>query len=364
MKFTLQRDDLLNALSQVQSVVSARSTIPVLANVLMEAKDGSVTLTTTDMELSVTTALDAEVGKAGRTTLPAKRLYSVVRELPSQPIELSVDAKNNATLECGSSFFKINGLPADDYPELPEPVGNQTYALEGDALRHMLKSVQYAASVDETRYVLNGILFSFKDGKLTVVATDGRRLALCEQEVDFPSENDLDLVVPAKAVNELLRNLGDDQKVKMVGAGSQVVFELDGWTLTSKLIDGTFPNYQQVIPPQCEERIAIERETLLSAVRRVALVTSEQSNSIRLEFGENEIQVLSSTPEIGEARERVPIKYDGPEMKIAYNPEFLLAPLRILDSDEVYLELSDEMSPGVLKSDIHFLYVIMPMRLQ
>lgn len=364
MKLTLHRDQFLDALTQVQAVVSARSTIPVLANVLLEAKEGQVTLTTTDMELSVTTSVSAEVEQAGITTLPAKRLFSVVRELPSQQIDLSVDGKNSATLECGSSFFKIMGLSADDYPEIPEPEANQTYTLDAASLKHMLKSVQYAASVDETRYVLNGILFSFKEGKLTVVATDGRRLALSEQEVDFPSENDLDLVVPAKAVNELLRNLGDEETVKMIAAGSQVVFEIDGLRLTSKLIDGTFPNYQQVIPPQCEERIAIERETLLHAVRRVALVTSEQSNSIRLEFGENEIQVLSSTPDIGEARERVPVKYDGPAMKIAYNPEFLLAPLRILDSDEVYLELSDEMSPGVLKSDIHFLYVIMPMRMQ
>jgi len=364
MKLTVQRDDFLEALTQVQSVVSARSTIPVLANVMLEAKEGGVTLTTTDMELSVTTSVPAEVEKAGLTTLPARRLFSVVRELPSQQIDLSVDEKHSATLKCGSSFFKIMGLSPDDYPEIPEPEANQSYTLEGATLKHMLKCVQYAASVDETRYVLNGILFSFKEGKLTVVATDGRRLALSEQEVDFPSENELDLVVPAKAVNELLRNMDDGDTVKMIAAGSQVVFEIDGLRLTSKLIDGTFPNYQQVIPPQCEERIAIERETLLHAVRRVALVTSEQSNSIRLEFGNNEIQVLSFTPDIGEAHERVPVKYDGPEMTIAYNPEFLLAPLRILDSDEVYLELSDEMSPGVLKSDIHFLYVIMPMRMQ
>jgi DNA polymerase-3 subunit beta len=228
----------------------------------------------------------------------------------------------------------------------------------------MLKCVQYSASVDETRYVLNGILFSFNDKKLTVVATDGRRLALCENEVDFPAENDLDMVVPAKAVNELIRNVSDEGTLKLIAAGNQVIFEIDGMRLVSKLIDGTFPNYQQVIPAQCEERIAIERETLLHAVRRVALVTNEQSNSIRLSFEENNLQVLSSTPDVGEAKERVPIKYSGPPMNIAYNPEFLLAPLRVLDSDEVYLELSDELSPGVLKSDISFLYVIMPMRMQ
>ncbi len=201
MKLTLNRDDLFEALTRVQSVVSTRSTIPVLANVLLEAKDGELLLTTTDMELSVSTQVAAEVTKAGVTTLPAKRLFSVIRELPSQPIQLSVDSKDSATIECGSSFFKIMGLSADDYPEIPAPEENQSYALEPATLKHMLKCVQYAASVDETRYVLNGILFSFNNKKLTVVATDGRRLALCENEVDFPAEIDLDMVVPAKAIN-------------------------------------------------------------------------------------------------------------------------------------------------------------------
>lgn len=364
MKLTVNRDDLFEALTGVQSVVSTRSTIPVLANVLLEAKESALMLTTTDMELSVSNHVSAEVSKTGITTLPAKRLYSVIRELPSQPIQLEVDDQNCATIECGSSFFKIMGLSADDYPEIPQPEENQSYSLDPATLKHMLKCVQYSASVDETRYVLNGILFSFKDAKLTVVATDGRRLALCENEVDFPEENELDMVIPAKAINELLRNMNDDGSVKLVAAGNQVIFEIDRMRLISKLIDGTFPNYQQVIPAQCEERIAIERETLLHAVRRVALVTNEQSNSIRLNFSENNLQVLSSTPDVGEAKERVPIKYSGPEMNISYNPEFLLAPLRVLDSDEVYLELTDELSPGVLKSDISFLYVIMPMRMQ
>lgn len=364
MKCTLNRDALFDALTRVQSVVSNRSTIPVLSNVLVEARDGYVALTTTDMELSVTTRIDAEVETPGATTLPAKRLFSVIRELPSQPIRIEVDDHNAAKLDCGTSFFKIMGLPAEDYPEIPSPEGNQSFRLDPEVLKTMLKSVQYATSVDETRYVLNGILFSFKEKKLTVVATDGRRLALCEHEVDFPEENALDMVIPAKAVNELLRNLEADIPCTLIAAGNQVIFEFEDMRLISKLIDGTFPNYQQVIPAQCEERITLERETLLHAVRRVALVTNEQSNSIRLHFGDNQVEVLSSTPDVGEAKERVPVKYSGPEMNIAYNPEFLLAPLRVLDSDEVYMELTDELSPGVMKSDINFLYVIMPMRMQ
>lgn len=364
MKCTLNRDAFFEALTRVQSVVGTSSTIPVLSNVLVEAREDHLALTTTDMELTVTTRVPAEVATPGATTLPAKRLFSVIRELPSQPIQMQVDEKNTAQLECGSSFFKIMGLSSEDYPEIPTPEGNQSFTLDPDVLKTMLKSVQYATSVDETRYVLNGILFSFKDKKLTTVATDGRRLALCEHEVDFPEENSMDLVVPSKAVNELMRNLHAEGGCTLIAAGNQVIFEFEDMRLISKLIDGTFPNYQQVIPAQCEERITLERETLLHAVRRVALVTNEQSNSIRMLFGDNQVQVMSSTPDVGEAKERVPVKYSGPEMNIAYNPEYLLAALRVLDSDEVYLELTDELSPGVLKSDINFLYVIMPMRMQ
>jgi DNA polymerase-3 subunit beta len=364
MKLSLNRDALLEALTRVQSVVSSKSTIPVLSNVLLQAGDTGLRLTTTDMELTVNTDVVAEVVKRGESTLPAKRLHSVVRELPSQVVDIEVDGKNNASLRCGTSFFKILGLPAEDFPDIPQPDGQQTFSIEKKVLKHMLRCVQYATSVDETRYVLNGILFSFRDRKLTTVATDGRRLALAEHEVDFPAGNELDMIVPAKTVNELLRNIGDEGTVRITAAGNQVIFETEGMRILSKLIEGVFPNYRQVIPGQCEERIVLERENLLHAVRRVALVTNEQSNSIKLSFGDNNVEVLSSTPEIGEANEKLPIKYSGPPMTIAYNPEFLMAPLRVLDSDEVYLELTDALSPGVLKSDVSFLYVIMPMRLQ
>jgi len=364
MKLTVNRDALLDALTQVQSVVSARSTIPVLSNVLLRAGDGKLELATTDLEVSVSTEVPAEVGKTGETTLPAKRFFSVIRELPAHPIELEIDAKSTASIRCGTAFFKIMGLSADDFPDIPRPEGEHVFTLDQAVLKQMLKNVQYATSVDETRYVLNGILFSFQDQKLTVVATDGRRLALCEREMEFPSDHGVDMVVPSKTINELLRNLDSEGRISITVAGSQVVFEISELRIVSKLIDGNFPNYRQVIPAACEERITFDRETLLTAVRRVALVTNEQSNSIKLGFRENLVEIISSTPDIGEAREQVPVKYSGKDMTIAYNPEFLMAPLRVLDTDEVYLELIDELSPGVMKSDTAFLYVIMPMRMQ
>lgn len=364
MKLTVNRDALFEALTQVQAVVSPRSTIPVLANVLLRAEGGKLRLVTTDLEVTVSTEVPAEVAKSGETTLPAKRLFSVIRELPPHEVELEVDDKHTASLRCGSAFFKIMGLGSDDFPEVPEPEGEHVFTLDQAVLRHMLKCVQYASSVDETRYVLNGILFSFQDQKLTAVATDGRRLALCEQELEFPAGSEMDMVVPAKPVNELLRNLDSEGQIRITAAGTQVVFDIAELRIISKLIDGNFPNYRQVIPAACEERIAFDRESLLNAVKRVSLVTNEQSNSVKLLFRENNVEIVTSTPDVGEAREQVPVKYAGPEMSIAYNPEFLMAPLRVLASDEVYLELIDELSPGVMKADGAFLYVIMPMRMQ
>jgi DNA polymerase-3 subunit beta len=226
----------------------------------------------------------------------------------------------------------------------------------------MLKRVIYASSTDETRYILNGVLLSFKDEKLTAVATDGRRLALVEQEVEFPEDADVDLVVPSKTVNELIKTLGDEGALQIRVSDTQVAFDFDQILILSKLIEGTYPNFKQVIPSQCEERVAIDRETLLLAARRVSLLTDDQTASVRLNFGMNKLELVTNNQEVGEARETIPVKYEGKEISIAFNPGFLMAPLRHLDSDDIFMELSDELSPGVIKTSVPFLYVLMPIR--
>ena len=228
--------------------------------------------------------------------------------------------------------------------------------------KEMLRKISYSASTDETRYVLNGVLCSFKDGKLTMVATDGRRLALVEQEIEFPQEAERDLVVPSKAVTELLHSLADEGPLKIHAVTNQIAFEYGDALVVSKLIEGPYPNFRQVIPSQCDERITLEREALMTAVRRVALVTNEKSNSIKLGFGKNRLKISVVTPEVGEAHETLPIKYTGKEIAVAFNPEFILDPLKSLANDEIYIELTDELSPGVMKCDVPFIYVLMPMR--
>ena len=373
MKLRISRNVLVEGLQKVQSIVSTRTTLPILSNVLLRAEQGKLALCTTDLEVGVRTAVDAKVTEPGGTTLPARRLFSIVKELPADELDLEVDEKNHATIKSGSSYFKIIGLSEEEFPPLPKFSGGRSYSMDQGVFKLMLQSTGYAASSDETRYVLNGVLLSFKGDKLTLVATDGRRLALMEQELEFPKEAEADLILPSKAVAELIRTLGDEGPLKIQASENQIAFEFvsgaagsasrDELLLVSKLIDGVYPNFRQVIPSSSEERVTVERELLLNAVRRVALVTNDKSNSVKITLGKNRLDVTANTPEFGEARETMAIKYTGKDITISFNPEFVLDPLRHLTADEVYLELNDELSPGHIKSRLPFLYVLMPMRM-
>jgi DNA polymerase-3 subunit beta len=363
MKFHLSKEKLLEGLQQVQSVVSTRTTLPILSNVLLKTNETGVTMTTTDLDVGVRCQVDAEIEEEGATTLPARRLFTIIRELPSSEVLFEVDEKNFASIRSGQSFFKIIGLPEDEFPPLPKFEGAKTYTLRQGELKSALRKTSYAISTDETRYVLNGVLCAFKDSKLTLVATDGRRLALVDIETEIPPANETSVIIPSKAISELARLLKDEGDIEVRLGENQVAFELNGTLLVSKLIEGNYPNYRQVIPTEAKERITLERELFLNAVHRVSLLASEKSNSIKLIFTKNNIDIAANSPEIGEAKESLAVKYGGKDFTIAFNPEFLMAPLKNLTDDTVYLELIDEMSPGVIKINTSFLYVLMPMRI-
>jgi DNA polymerase-3 subunit beta len=363
MKFSVTKEKLLEGLQQVQNVVSTRTTLPILSNVLLQADGSEVHLTTTDLDVGVRGSCEAQVDKEGATTLPARRLFNIVRELPSSEIQFDVDGKNAASIRSGQSFFKILGLPEEEFPPLPKFEEAKVVTIRQKDLRDGLRKTSYAISTDETRYVLNGILFSFKDNKLTLVATDGRRLAMVEIELEFPRSHEADIIIPTKAVTELQRLLTDDGDAKVSMGNGQIAFDLNKTLLVSKLIEGNYPNYRQVIPAEAKERVKLERETFLNSLRRVSLLASDKSNSIKLNFSKNNIDITANTPEVGEAKESLPVQYKGRDFSIAFNPEFLMAPLRALTEDEVFLDLIDEMSPGVVKIQTPFLYVLMPMRI-
>lgn len=362
MKLSVTKEALLEGLQRTQNVVSSRTTLPVLSNVLLETVEGGLRLTTTDMEVSIRCEIPAQVERQGATTLPVKKLSAIVRELPSSEISLETDSKNITSLTCGASFFKIYGLPGGDFPTFPSLDAAGEFTLKQSELKDGLRKTCYAISVDETRYVLNGILFAFKENKLTLVATDGRRLALFESDLEFPKSQECDIIVPTKAVTELQRLLLDDGEVAIHAGQNLVSFTLNGCVLVTKQVDGNYPNYRQVIPAETKERITLDREALLQCVHRVSLLNTDKTSSVRLSFSKNNIDISSNAPDVGEAKESLAAAYRGEEFAIAFNPDFLMDPLRNLPNDEIFLELIDEMSPGVIKINTPFLYVLMPMR--
>jgi DNA polymerase-3 subunit beta len=362
MKFSISKEAFLNALQQVQHVVSTRTTLPILSNVLIKAGKDGLLFATTDLDVGISGSVAADVKDGGATTLPARRLATIVRELPSDEVDVSVDEKNVAHIRSGPSSFKIMGLAHDEFPPLPTFNDAREFKLEQRLLKECLRKTSYAISTDETRYVLNGILCAFRNNMLTMVATDGRRLAMVEQEMEFPQSSEGDIIIPTKAVNELQRLLGDEGEVTLKISAGQVGFDLGNYFLSSKLIEGNYPNYRQVIPGESKERIALEREPLLKTLQRVSLLLSDKSNSVKLNFSKDNLELVANSPDVGEARESIAITYKGPDMIVAFNPEFLMAPLRNLLSDEIHLHLIDEISPGVIKSGGSFLYVLMPMR--
>jgi len=367
MNLTITKDQIIAGLQAVQNVVSTRTTLPILANVLIRAEGSHVEFTATDLDVTVACKVEAKVIKPGATTLPVKKLFGIVRELNGE-IEVETDEKNLSSIRSGSSFFKIHGLAAEEFPPLPKFKDDKKVTQPQENIRAMIRKTSFAVSTDESRYVLNGIFVSLKEGKMTLVATDGRRLALVDEEVDISEKSAGEFIVPAKAINELNRLLQDKGEVELKFGENQASFALKNEAglsvlLITKLIEGNYPNYRQVIPGEAKERIALGREELVQALRRAEIMTSEKANSVRLTFGKNILTITANSPEVGEARETMAINYKGKELAIAFNPRYLIDPLNALTEDEVFIELIDELSPGVVKINGPFLYVVMPMRL-
>ena len=373
MKFKINQDHFSNGLQQVLNVVATRSTMPILSNVLIEAQDGYISLTTTNLDLGIRCRIKADVETPGGITLPVRKLATIVRELPQNDVFVDAGDNNQAKITSGGSLFKIMGIDAKEFPPLPSFENRHVFELSQEAIVSMLKSVSYGQSTDENRYILNGVYFNFADEKLTLVATDGRRLALTALDTEITEDNTGSLILPAKTVAELERLLGKGEKVKIAFNDRQVAFEItideeasglvDQLYLVSKIVEGNYPNYRQVIPKETEHRVKIERELMLECVNRAALVTSDKSHSVKLKVSKNLLEISGSSSEYGESHESMAIAYDGPEVQVAFNPQFLMEPLKALSKDEIFFEFKDELSPGLFKTLDNFICVIMPLRL-
>lgn len=373
MKFNINRDHFAAGLGQVVSVVSNRLSLPVLVNVLIEAENGFIRLTTTNLDIRISCKIKAEVIDAGKITLPAKWLKDIVSGFKSNEVFVELQGENRVKITAGSSKFNPIGIPANDFPDEP-PVGDEfAFEIEQSELSGMIKSVSYAQSTDENRYVLNGVLFNFSEDKIALVATDGRRLATCEKKMSVSTENPTQFILPAKTISELQKQLGNAGKIRFALSERQVVFEvdvteengglMDKVRIVSKIVEGNYPQYKGVIPKNSGNRIEVEREDLLSAVLQAAKVTTDKNSSVVLNISSNQIEITASSTEYGEASDKLAVRYEGPEARIAFNPQFITDPLKALAQDSVIFEFKDDLSPGVFKTkDESFLCVVMPQR--
>lgn len=363
MKIRVEKSSFLEALLNVSNAVQARNALQILSNALFVADEGTLTIATTNIDLSIKCSIAAKVDEAGATTLPIKRLIGIVRELGDSEIEIEVDEKDCASLRSGSSFFRIVGISKEDFPKFPELENKVAFTLGAGIFREMLRKTAYAASEDESRHIITGILLAFRDGKVTVVATDGRRLALVEQELEFPAELERDVVLPAKSVAEIMRMIKDDGEISIFVDAKMALFQYGGTTLATKLIEGAFPNYRQVIPQSFIERVELNREEFLAAMRRVSVISSEdRSVPARLTFKGAELTISMENPDVGESKETVAIRYGGRDMEFDFNPEYVMAPLRNIETNDVAIEIATERGPAIFKCDLPFLYVLMPVR--
>lgn len=368
MELVVRKNDLLRELQLFQGIVERKNTIPILANVLLDAKDGQVTFLATDLEVGLRSHCDATVSKPGSLTLPAKKLFEIVKSLPETDIRIA-EEKSGVKVAADRFDSRMQTLPKDDFPTLPEGGGGAKATLPGSALREMVAKTQFAITGEDTRYFLNGAQFVLKDGAMTLVATDGHRLALVTVRLDPGSApvDEIKAILPRKTLNELGRLLTDgDSAVSYERGENHLFFEVGGRKLISRMIDGQFPAYERVIPKGNDKRIEFERDRLTSAVKRVQILSNERSRAVKFLIDKGKVEVTSSSPELGEAHESLPVDYNGPALQICFNAQYVLDFLGVVTTDVVALELKDEVSQALMSpvgaDGYEYTYVIMPMR--
>ena len=373
MELKVRKTDLLRELQLFQGIVERKNTIPVLANVLLEAEGEQVRLLATDLEVSLRSGCAATVTTAGAVTVPAKKLYEVVRALPETEILIRQEAKGAVKVAAESFDSRMQTLPREDFPTLAESGAAPPVKLAGAAVREMVARTQFAITGEDTRYFLNGALFILRPDEMCLVATDGHRLALvsagreAQDGGDAEAADEIKAILPKKTLWELSRLLVEGEgEVRYECGENHLFFDVDGRQLVSRVIDAQFPAYDRVIPKQNDKVVEFERDRLTNAIRRVALLSSDRSRAVKFKFTEGSMDIASSSPEVGEATESVPVEYSGDALSVCFNAQYVLDFLNVAEADSVRLEFKDEMSQAVMRpvgdSGFDYTYVIMPMR--
>lgn len=372
MKITCNRRVLHEALQHVSRVVSGRTTLPILSNVLLEATEGELRLVAYDMEIGAQSTVVIQAEEAGALTVPARVLVDVVASLPDATVEMETEDRSLLGLSCGRSQYTIHGLPAEEYPALPEVTGDTAFEVSQAGMRDLIRGTIFAASRDETRAILTGVLLEREGQTLKMVATDSYRLgvktAAADQVKLLGGEDAWQAIVPARALQELNRMLepgAEETPVKVRAGEQQVRFEIGPYVLVSRLIEGQFPNYGRLISEEADRTLTVDREDLLGAIKRAAIVARAEASKLVFRAQEGLLTISAESGDVGRAHEELAATLEGEEMEVAFNAEYLTDVLGVMESDSIVWRLSGPLSPGVMKGadDPDYVYVVMPMQL-
>ena len=362
MKFKVGKDSLVSAIQTVQNIITSKSALPILSNILIETQQDGIRLTATDLDIGITCVIPVDIQEQGAITIPAKRFSDIVKEFPIDIVSITTKKNNLIVIDSELCQFKIMGLAKEEFPKLPEFKDKKVVKVGQLVLKEMLALTSFAVSFDETRYILNGILFKINKGILTLVSTDGKRLAIAERKLSVDQDIDLSIIVPIKTIHELTRNLKEEGELSLVVGSNQALFDLGSVVIISRLIEGEFPDYKQVVPVVSENKMKIERNQFLLAVKRAALLATPDYQAVKLEVFKNKLVISKSTPDVGEFHEELVAEYQGRELIIGFNPVYLMDILKNLSDEFINLELTDGEKPGVVRIS-GYVYIVLPMRI-
>lgn len=369
MNFTITRQNLHQGLAAVSASIPSKTTLPVLSNILLQAGDGEVWLSGTDLDVAVRVRVPADVSEGGSLTAPGKKLQEIARELPDQPVEVLARG-DQLELRCGRSSFKLNGLPSDEFPSLPEIHFDEGWSVTVKELQRLIHHTAFAVSTEESRPILNGVLWELRDGLMRMVATNGHRLARMAVPAGPSRATSADFIVPPAALQQVQRLFKSDDDLEVARDGNHLGFRSAGTEVYTRLIEGTYPNYEQVIPKDNDRWAIVEKGALESAVRRMAIVASDQTHRIRLLFDESLVRLNVLTPDLGEGQDELELQFQGQELEIGFNANYLLEVLRYMPTPEVKLtfkapERAATVEPVVAEGEeaMDYLCLVMPLRL-
>ena len=367
MKFTITREKLQEGLLSVAAAVPSKTTLPVLSNILVEASGDGIRLSGTDLDIAVSTTVPAEVDTEGALTLPAKKLVEIVRELPSAAIRVTGAGEQRVNLECGRSKFKLLGIPRDEFPNFPPVKFDTPWRVTSGDLQKLIGHVAFAASTEESRPILNGVLWELREDHMRMVATNGHRLAKMDVPVSGATAS-ADLIIPPKALEQIRRLFDAADEIEIAKSDNHLGFRCGETLVFTRLIEGPYPNYEQVIPRENDRTATVEKQALASALRRVGVVASDQTHRVRLAFSGTSLKFTVSTPDLGEAQDEMSVAYEGEPLEIGFNANYLLEILKYMPTDEVSLtmkapERAATLEPAGWDDPASYLCLVMPLRL-